>query len=357
MTKSFSYRFRNSIKPCNLYVVTAQPPSSGKSGVNDFLSRPMIVAFTDFNKQQKIKRAKLEAKIRALKSELKEASNDSALDTISSDLEAAKEDLDNTPVYGVAITNPTPESVEDVCFKQNNMWNVVSDEAGSINTLLGQSYGDRPANADIVLQSWDGDWLKVTRISRDNGEGYVKGSISVIAQDETIRTILEAGTRGNGVSERFLLYREPDIMGERDHTKMYDADPQVLAEYANIINRLVFAEDTILTFSDEAIQVLIDEKVHLEPELKTDGGRYSNNMFRGYVGKVEKQVMKLSCVLHVMTKWGKAEPLEIEADTVRRAAFTFRQLVKVYEAAADSQGYIGDNSESRRGDQPVSETA
>lgn len=344
MAKSFSYKFRGSEKPCNLYVVSSQPPSSGKSGVNDFLTRPMLTAYMDLNKKNKVRRAILESKIKDLKKILKDASNEIEIDKVSSDLDSSMEELDNTPIYQVGITNTTPEALEDICFKQGNFWNLVSDEAGSINTLLGQVYSDKPANADIVLQSWDGDWMKSARISRDTGMGYVRGSLAVIAQDETIRTILEAGTRGNGVSERFLLYREPDMMGYRDHTEIYDADRRVMADYANLINKLVYSDQTILKFSDDAIQVIIDEKIRLEPDLK-EGGRYSNNMFRGYVGKMEKQVMKLSCVLHVMTTWGKSTPLVIEADTVKRAAFTFRQLVKVYEKAADSQGYIGDNSE------------
>lgn len=344
MTKSFSYEYYGATAPVNLYVITSQPPSSGKSGVNKFLSDPVRIAYADYNKNQKMKRARLESKIKDLKKLLKDSSNDNEIDALSNDLAAAMEDLDETPVYKYAVSNTTPEALEKICFEQRGVWNVISDEAGSINTLIGGAYSDRIVNADIVLQSWDGDWMSSARVSRDAGEGFVKGSIAVIAQDETIDTILEAGTRGNGISERFLLYREKNMLGDRDHNSFTPVEGSLKAKYAQLINMLVNADDTLFKFSNESMNIIRQRKADIEPHLK-DGEKYSNNMLRGAIGKMDKQVMKISCILHVIETWGRSTPTTIEAATVEWAIQIHTNLMEMYIHAADSQGFIGDKSE------------
>jgi soluble P-type ATPase len=61
---------------------------------------------------------------------------------------------------------------------------------------------------------------------------------------------------------------------------------------------------------------------------------------------MDKQVMKMSCVLHVAEKWkGKDQPITIEADTVKWAIKMYKELIKLYIDAADSNGFIGEVSE------------
>ena len=346
MTKSFSYEYYGNEAPVNLYVVTSQPPSTGKSGINNFFVTPVRIAFVDHNKKQQMKRNKIESTIGSIKKELKDATDDREIDTLISELDKENEKLESTPIYRYSVSNTTPEALEQIAFNQTGFWNVISDEAGAINVLLGNMYSEgQLSNADIVLQSWDGDWLSSSRITRKAGEGYVRGSISVVAQDETINTILLAGSRGNGVSERFLLLRENNKLGSRDHNK-FEAVPDIVkADYAMLINKLVFSEKTIFKFSTEAKNLIKKNKIKIEPHL-SDGGIYSNNLLRGVVGKMDKQVMKMSCVLHVAEKWkGKNQPLTIEADTVKWAIKMYKELIKLYIDAADSNGFIGEISE------------
>jgi hypothetical protein len=58
MTKSFYYEYYGNESPVNLYVVTSQPPSTGKSGINNFFAGPVRIAFVDYNKAQQSKRSK-----------------------------------------------------------------------------------------------------------------------------------------------------------------------------------------------------------------------------------------------------------------------------------------------------------
>jgi hypothetical protein len=346
MTKSFSYDYYGNQSPVNLFVVTSQPPSTGKSGINSCFVTPVRVAFTDFNKQQQIKRNKYEKEIGDIKNELKEASQDREIDALISELTEKEEKLENTPVYRYSVSNTTPEALEQIAFNQLGCWNVISDEAGAVNVLLGNMYSENSlSNADIVLQSWDGDWLSSSRVTRKAGEGYVRGSIAVIAQDETISTILQAGARGNGISERFLLLRENNMLGSRDHNSFNPVDEELKAKYAYLINTLVFSDGTIFKFSNDAKRLIRENKIKIEPHL-SDGGQYSNNLLRGVVGKMDKQVMKISCVLHVVEHWkDKSKPETVEANTVKWAIKLYKELIKLYIDAADSNGFIGEISE------------
>ena len=346
MTKSFSFEYNQDIKPVALYVVTSQPPSTGKSGVNNFFVSPVRIAFSDFNNTQKIKRAKLDFKSKEIKEALKGAGNDNELSSLMEDMAAVESELDDNPIYKYSVSNTTPEALENMSFTQKGTWNLVSDEAGSINVLLGNMYSDaKVSNADIVLQSWDGDWLSVNRITRNAGDGYVKGSIAVIAQDETISTILQAGAKGNGVSERFLILRENNLLGYRNHGS-YTPVPQALrARYAQLINELVFSDDTVFKFSKSCQSIIAKNKNKIEPHMR-DNGIYSNNLLRGVVGKMDKQVMKMACVLHVVQHWkGGAKPTKINDSTVKWAIELHSELIKLYINAADSNGFIGEISE------------
>jgi len=345
MTKSFSYMHFGKKSPVNLYVVTSQPSGSGKSGVNDFYFEPVEIAFTEFNRKQKVKIAKLLSEIKTIKTDLKKATQDQEIDSLTSDLINANELLDETPVYEYVVTNTTPEALENLCYTQDNMWNIVSDEAGSINVLLGNMYSDNElTNADIVLKSWDADYSNVQRVSRKTGSGRSRGTIAVIAQDETISTILKAGSIGNGVSERFLLYREQDIMGTRNFKIFNPVDEFLIKEYSILVSRLVFSDKTTFTFSEQCDHTIIENKMKIEPHLMS-GEIYSNNMLRGAVSKMDKQVKKISCVLHVVEHWGKYQPTVINVKTVEWAIKIYKQLIKMYISAADSQGFIGDKSE------------
>lgn len=346
MTKSFTYEYYGNEAPVNLYIVTSQPPSTGKSGINNFFVAPVRIAFGDFNKSQQIKRNKIESKIKEIKIELKDAVKDPEIDALLTEMGGLTEKLEETPVYRYSVSNTTPEALEQIAFAQTGFWNVISDEAGAINVLLGNMYSEGSlSNADIILQSWDGDWLSSSRITRKAGEGFVRGSISVVAQDETISTILQAGARGNGISERFLLLRENNKLGNRDHNKFEAVPSSVKVDYSMLVNELVFSDKTTFKFSSEAKDLIKRNKIKIEPHL-SDGGIYSNNLLRGVVGKMDKQVMKMSCVLHVAEKWkGKDQPITIEADTVKWAIKMYKELIKLYIDAADSNGFIGEVSE------------
>lgn len=347
MNKSFYYSYFGSEAPVNIYSVSSQPPSTGKSGINGKCVDPIRMAYADLNKEQAAARSKIQIKIETLKDQLKSTKDIQEKMDISGDIAAGEEKLAGIPIYNYAVGNATPEALEAVAFDQGGMWNIVSDEAGSVNVVLGNVYGDssRKSNADLFLQSWDGEWFSSARVTRKKASGYVRGCLCVIAQDETIQTILEEGLRGNGISERVLIMREDNKLGDRDHFKRIPIEPHVKTEYAQLVRDLVFAPKTVLQFSDDAMRFLTSKKQELEPFL-ADGARYSSNMLRGSMGKMDKQVMKISCVLHAVENMkGGTCNLTISESTVQWAYYLFCELAKMYESAAESKGFAGDKAE------------
>ena len=66
MTRSFKIEYGGSSIYANLYIVTAQPPSTGKSAINDFCFIPVAEAYKTFNDKNANERMMLELEIKKL---------------------------------------------------------------------------------------------------------------------------------------------------------------------------------------------------------------------------------------------------------------------------------------------------
>lgn len=342
--------------PVSLFVVTSQPPSSGKSAINKIFSNPVSFAYEALNKKNAPRRIALDTKLKSAEKELKTAGSDAEVIALSNEIAQLMEDLALVPKYKYIVTNATAEGLEKRITSQNGIWQLVSDEAGSIMSLLGLVYNSpgQAKNSDIVLQGWDGDLMSVERVTREGYEGYVRGSIAVIAQKMTISAILTAGGEGNGVSERFLLLDEPEILGHRKFinddgtTAKYHAVPSDLKnKYQKLVSKIVHSDKTILQVSDKARNLVARFRQKLEYQFRP-GEKNSNTMLRGAVGKADKQIYKIASVLHVVKNWcGEDKPLKIQDQSVEYAIDIFSQLSNCYRIAADNQGVLGDRTEAK----------
>lgn len=349
MSRQFRYEYHGSESPVNLYVVTAQPPSTGKSGVNEYFSVPVRIAYEDVNTENKKKRSNLERRLEGVKSELKKAVNENQAMALTADVEKLESEIAKYPHYTYATDDATPEALSNMAFKQGGLFNIVSAESDAINVMLGNVYSDRKANHGIFLKGWDGEWMSVQRVTRDSVSGPVFGSLAVIAQDESINSILAAGLSGRGISERILMIREQNVLGKRDHTRYYPVDPVLKSEYAKLVHNLVKADKTVFSFTEDAMEMLRAIRTRIEKDL-ADGGRYSHNMLRGAMGKADKQILKLACVIHAVEHFHSSgdRSTVINDDTLIKAFNIFDQLSKTYIAAASSQGYAGEAAENQK---------
>lgn len=348
MNRSFYVDIRGSLNPVNLYMVGSQPPSTGKSGVNGFLSDPIELAYLQLNKNNAPKRAKLNKKIKKIVKEIAEdeksgsVNEDETIDKLKT-LAGYNEELEKIPEFRPFFTNATPEALESHAMKQQGVFNIVSDESGSILSSLGITYGDssKLSNADMVLQGWDKNRLSTIRVSRDPSFGRPRGVFAVLAQDETIESILAQGERGVGIAERFLICREKHLLGSRDHMKDFIIDDSLLARYALLVNHLVLCDGKTIFFNAEAELFVRTQKQIIEPDLG-DHGKYGNNVMRGVLGKMDKQVYKIASILHASDCFENGiTNHKVTLETAKKAFNIYMELTKVYINTSDEKGFNG----------------
>ncbi len=353
MTKAFKYEYRdNKTAPVNLYCVSAQPPSTGKSGVNDYFSDPIVKAFKEINDENSTERKVLQREIKNINKKLE--GNKELQDTEEMELfdrlDKATEQLELIPLWSPIVTDLTIEAAEELAGRQGGMFNIVSAEAEAVSVILGAVYGDdsggKKANYGLLLKAWDGEYSHSIRITRSGYNGYVRASISVIAQNESVESILAAAASGRGLAERFLLLVEDSLLGNRNHKKQQKVSYSLVNKYEVLISNIIKEGDVTLKFSESSKRILADWRQKIEPELR-DGGIYSHNLLTGFIGKADKQIMKIASVLHCVDHWQTQSDRDpnIKDFYINRAIYIFEQLAQTYISAADSMGYVGEKSE------------
>lgn len=348
MQINFFYRYFGDEKPVNLYVVASQPPGTGKSGIKSKFCDPIKAAYDEINVTNRIERQILESKLKDEQKEAEKASSsDNELRARLTKMEEIKNKIAETPVYKYAFQDVTPEALEVAALSQRGIFNVISDEATAVSALLGTMYGDGKANNGMLLKGFDGELVETGRISREGGVGTVRGVFAILAQDEAIRGMIENGLRGNGALERFLMVREKPTLGTRNHA-IYTPVPYELKQlYEETVTNLVRQQNPVcFELSKEAQEYVAYLKNDYEPHL-ADGGKYSHNLLRGAVGKMDKNVIKIACILHGFESWkpsGKRSKT-IELEQIMQAHHVYKQLIQAYETTAQSQGYMGAQTE------------
>lgn len=350
MTKSFKYQYNGNPKPVTLFVCTAQPPSTGKSGVNDILLDPVREAYDEINKKNKKTRRGLLLEKKALEKSLSNpAIHENAINSKMELLERVIEDLENTPIWKPTIKDTTIEAAEQTAAQQTGMINIVSDEAEAINTIFGNTYvreGGGSVNFGLLLSAWDGDRNESARVGREAYYGYVRGSIAVLAQNDSVESVLRAGATGRGLAERFLLIAEESLLGKRDHFLNIAPDLILHQRYAETISNIVNEDSVILTIDKGSTELISGFRAKIEREMG-EGGKYEHQLLTGFMGKADKQIAKIASVLHVMEHWqpGGHKSRKVSEDHVLMAIAIFDELSKTYINAADNMGYVGEKSE------------
>lgn len=357
MLGRFTVDYHGTDQPTALYVVTSQPPSTGKSAINSLAIAPMVCEVERLNEQRKKERKKIMAKLAGLAKEMKSERSGADMAAMYEEKEELEEKLQKLCDVVFPVSDTTPEGLAKINNRQGN-FAVISDEATSINSLLGLTYAnsERKTNSELVLKAWDAGHVSIARANAENNMSFkALGCMSVIAQDETISGIMEAGSRGIGVSERFLLVREESFLGRRtfiddDGDSTFEpVDPTLKAQYYQLIHNIMTEAEVSLKISKSAMKCLNRARQEMEPDL-ADGGKYSHTMLRGALGKMDKQVIRIASVLHVIRNWfnesgSPQKSREIELETMQEALIMFQELSKTYISAANASGHAGDDAE------------
>jgi len=352
LCKSFKFEYSAMENlPVNLYVITAQPPSTGKSHVNNRLFTPIRKAYDLLGGENKKERERLSRELKKLQRSLESGKKSEHEEIEISDMIDEKEKkLAKIPEWHPFVTNATPEAIENVMQNNRGIFGIVSAEAEAINVVASETYKtDSKKNFEVLLKAWDGEYYSSARVTRSGYKGDAVGSICVCAQEDTIDTMLQAAAAGRGLPERFLLLSENSYLGKRDHFKKYKFDKSLHERYEKLIKNIVFENDVVLKFSESSNELITSYKQRLEP-LMSDDSKYSHSLFTGFIGKADKQVRKIACILHCIDNWqsGGKRLKTVDDDYVTWAIGIFDELRKTFVSAADFMGHVGRNSEVQK---------
>lgn len=346
-------------QPTSLYIVVSQPPSTGKSAINKTSVTPLVCETERINESRRKERKRKLAKLREIEKEIKSETNKTALAVMYEDKERLEEEIEKLCDIVFPVTDPTPEGLSRLNAQQG-AFAVISAEATAVNTLLGLTYANSSATAscETILKAWDMEYVASARASGTNNLAFTaNGVINVIAQDETVLSIMQVGDRGNGVSERFLLLREKPLLGSRvyfdeDNNPTYKpVDKELEAQYYRLIHNIMIENEVLLSVDKEGLMALYSARAEIEPEL-ADGGIYSHPMLRGMLGKMDKQIVRIASVIHVIRNWfsfdgvgAESKSKTINRDTIEEAIEIFSELMGGYIAATESSGFAGETIE------------
>jgi len=349
LNKAFRIQYHHGTIPLNLYVITAQRPSTGKSGMNNFFLKPVRSAYKAEADRTAPIRNKLISEVLQLEKDIEKETDTRQIQQYCDQLVEAKEKLSKVPNWRSHMSDVTIEAAEMCAASQGGMFNIISAEANAVSVVTGGVYGDSKSskNLGLILSAWDGEHVSSARVTREGIDCEVRASIAVLAQNDAVKVILDAGATGTGITERFLLLSEPTMLGSRGDP-IYDkvAFPKLLAEYEALINNIIAEDNIVIDFSRESEKYLRLKKRSIEPKM-ADDGEYSNDLIGGFIGKADKHIRKIAATLHCCEEWrdtgSKSKIVGIE--TTMRASALFMELAARFLHAVDCHGYSGENSE------------
>jgi hypothetical protein len=315
--------------PIGIYSVIEQPPSTGKTGVLNAFQEPI-------RRMQKEKRKSILEHIKAI---------DGGDKALIEGLDARLEKIDD-----LIITNSTQEALEASLINSGGFFGAISSEQGLLNTVLGGTYGgkDKKNNLDVVLSGRFGDYIRVKRASREGFSGRPVGAICQMAQDGTIDGLIES-SGASGLVERFICWKEPNLLRHRDHLNRRFINDGIAKRYAERLSPWLEEISTLhqdfdtlplLSLSEKGYRLLGEFRQELEPHLG-DGEKYSHSIIRGAVGKVDGQVLSIASNLHLMNHGGKT----IDDASVTTAINIVSLVIDKLFKTCTEKGLIGTTAE------------
>jgi hypothetical protein len=215
-----------------------------------------------------------------------------------------------------------------------------------VSVLFGANYGDKSPNLGVVLKGFDGGFQNSLRIGRQGYSGRLFGAVAVLAQESTVKAILNAGRQGGGsrgVCERFLIIQEPNIIHKRDPRQSIQVPFDTTKNYRALVENILNSNGVRLTLSTESHEFLMDLLVGFRDRM-ADGGQFSGELMRSVIGKADAQLCKIASVLHIAKEWSPSgsQKTVIHRSEFEHAAAMYVQLIRSFYSAAESEGIDGE---------------
>ncbi|QGF21262.1 DNA helicase [Citrobacter phage HCF1] len=161
--------------------------------------------------------------------------------------------------------------------------------------------------------------LSKTYINAANASGYAGDEAEM---SKLIEIIIKLAKQNKGITNSRAIYESArkvrPFVGQAGVMKRIEEKLIPMLEdrhYVCNVGKFIYInpclmgateESVVLKPSRGAMRVLNIARQELEPDL-ADGGKYSHTMLRGALGKMDKQVIRIASVLHVIRNWFNEE--------------------------------------------------
>ena len=334
------------VEPLNLYVVSVAEPSERKSAVIGAVSNPITAYEAEENKRRaplieesKMKLRVLEQEQKAMESKMAKKQDVKEEDflSIASEIAAFKV-MQPLKLYVDDITTEKLSSA----LSENGRTAILSSEGGIFDLLAGLY--SKNVNIDVFLKAYSGDTIRVDRIGRPS-ESIKDPALTILltVQPNVISGMMSNRTfRGRGLTARFLYCMPRSLVGKR----RFNTTPiscEAKQRYREIIEDMLDedkAEPELITLSPEAVKLLEDFSVSLEPKLR---GEYAD--ISDWAGKLVGNVLRLAGILTRADKprfesvtFGNPQPLVASAAIMQNAITLGSYFIQHAKAAYDLMG-------------------
>lgn len=309
-----------------LYVIVEQPPATGKSRMLDTLLDEYAKAARAHNKR-----------VAAKNRELVERNSDAM----------------PMPASFVYTTEPTSAAMDGTMARMiDGRFVVASSEQSAFTMLFPQGKSFASTN-ELLLKGWPGEETVIMRGSRASFSGIACGSVVLVAQEGSSRTVL-GESNGTGLAERFMFISEPSLLGHRELLGI-EPDAGLMLQAKNAVNRCVnlYSERVFERWNSGIYEQITPEDLAvIQPT--PDGYRYLNELKKeieprlgilkkqgflvavGWLGKADAHILKIATLLHVFECLGHGSQvaqrmptrlLEVANDIVTEVFSHFMELL------------------------------
>jgi hypothetical protein len=341
-------------EPLNIYSLSVLDSANRKSKAMEEIIRPLAVFERDLLAEVKERIAEAVNEHRILESRLEKAQKDCAKlegERLAKRKSEARElaiDLSNhevpvEPRYFVDDT--TSETLASRLSEQGGRMALFSPEGGIFETIAGK-YSNGAPNIDVYLKGHSGDSLRVDRRQRSERIERPALTIGLAVQSDILHGLADKpGFRGRGLLGRFLYSLPESRLGGRKARPKPVSD-EARRIYERHLIRLAAIkpiqtadgdEPHLLRLSREADDCLAAFQEEIEPKL-AEGGEYA--ALRDWAGKLAGAVVRIAGLLHLADHAAIAPgfPVEVSAETVKRALMVGRYLIPHAQAAYSEMG-------------------
>lgn len=216
-------------------------------------------------------------------------------------------------------SDATPEALVRQMAKQGGRVAVFSPEGGPLRILDGR-YSEGAARLEELAQAYDGEELRLSRISRDGGHVRRPAlTLCVAIQPCVLDTIRNSRSmRGQGIYGRITWLAPRSLLGERvDSSRVPPLDRDAERRYEAALRRLLawkpkdVEEDNtpvphVVRLSEGAAEVKGAYHRELEPQM-APGGRL--HPIRDWSSKTVGRAVRIAALLELAARAGDSRPL------------------------------------------------